>query len=85
MPPDERVCARRPFNAGAQCNHTITDQPYDMSEAEWRSIEVGQMCMMPQAFGNILKYISEMCERNNNCEKAKVEKKLADLYSLIGE
>lgn len=83
-PPDVQICVRKPFNEGGRCNNTITENPYDMPESEYKDQEVGQFYLSPEAYGKIKKFIKEICLRTNKCKNGLVENRINYLEEYYG-
>ena len=65
VPPDVEVCVRSATKGF--CQTTISEERRISTIEELN--EVGRVSLTPEAFGEIKKYILEMCRRNDNCKK----------------
>lgn len=54
-----------------------------MNEAEYFAQEIGQIYMSPAAFGEIKKFILNICEKENSCDIHKTKKRLNELEVMI--
>jgi len=63
-PPNIEVCGK--LDQGAHCNQTQEENPRTMTDVEWN--EVGRISMSVEAWGEVVKYIKDSCNRSKRCE-----------------
>lgn len=64
--PDSEACVQLK-SGGAYCNRMVTDAPRRMPKHTWDRERVGTICFAPTEYQDILRFIEEVCSRNQQC------------------
>lgn len=80
--PDFTSCVQL-ASGGAYCNNFLTDQPRRVSKASWDNEKVGTVCLDPTNYGDVLEFIEQACNRNQNCIK-EADKKTREYMEKMG-